>query len=216
MKKILLTCIVAMSIFAVDAQTKKSSKKAKKPTKEAIAKAKFNKQEEQKKFLRDSTMTAWRGEDSLRLVTDSLADVQKDSMRMAYRDAGSKFIDSTSKEKYAALARERDQQDKAERANYELSKSAKLSDYEAKQVKVINQTYNERAKAITDNASLDDTQKKTQLVALNEERMTRIRAVAGKAGAKKFEKERKEFVQKNGADSESAWIDQAESVVKNN
>ncbi len=216
MKKILLTCIVAMSIFAVDAQTKKSSKKAKKPTREAIAKAKFAKQEEQKKFLRDSTMTAWRGEDSLRLVTDSVTDVQKDSMRMAYRDSGYKYIDSTSKDRYAAMARQRDQMDKAERANYELSKAAKLSDYEAKQVKVINQTYNERAKLITDNASLDDTQKKTQLVALNEERMTRIRAVAGKGGAKKFEKERKEFVQKNGADSESAWIDQAESVVKNN
>lgn len=216
MKKILLTCIVAMSIFAVDAQTKKSSKKAKKPTKEAIAKAKFNKQEEQKKFLRDSTMTAWRGEDSLRLVSDSIADIQKDSMRMAYRDAGSKFIDSTSKDKYAALARDRDHADKVERANYELSKSAKLSDYEAKQVKVINQTYNDRAKAIADNVALDDAAKKIQLVALNEERMTRIKAVAGKSGARKFEKERKEFVQKNGADAESAWIDQAESVVKNN
>jgi len=37
----------------------------------------------------------------------------------------------------------------------------------------------------------------------------------GKSKEKRLEKERKEFVQKNGEDTEAAWIDQAAMVSTN-
>jgi hypothetical protein len=45
MKKISLLCLLAFSIFAADAQTKKSKRLKKQPSKESVAKAKFMKAE---------------------------------------------------------------------------------------------------------------------------------------------------------------------------
>lgn len=217
MKKILLTLIVATSIFAADAQTKKTSKKkAKRPNAEAIANAKFEKQEASKKLMRDSVLYVMHSEDSVRLFSDSLSDIRKDSVRMAYRETGLKTIDSLNKEKYAAIKRDRESWDKSAKSADDITKAAKLSTYEANRVKTINAAYNEKAKAVTSNTSLDEQQKKTQLVALNEERLTKIKAVTGNSRAKKLERERKEYTQKNGADTESSWIDLAESTAKNN
>ncbi len=214
MKKILLLCVVACSVFAANAQTKKSTKKSKKPSKEAIAQAKFKKQEEEKKLVRTAYMDSLKVTDSMRLTNDSLADVQKEMDRVAYKDAGLKAIDSVNKSTYATLMKQRNDVDQSAKTEADLAKAAKLSAYEATQVKYINEQYNAKAKAITEGS--DAQTKKAELIALNEERRSKIKTIVGKAQERRLEKERKSYVAKNGADADSQWVDMAEQFAKAN
>jgi hypothetical protein len=79
-------------------------------------------------------------------------------------------------------------------------------------VKIINTSFTEKAKVIVQDG--DVNAKAQQLAALNEERRGRIKALLGKAKERKLEKERKEFVKKNGVNADTAWMDIAESVSK--
>lgn len=212
MKKILLLCAAAFTFFAADAQTKKKSKKAKKPNKEAVAKARFEKQEVEKGLARRAYIDSLRIDDSTRIVNDNLADLQKDSLRNVYRESGLKQIDSTNKESYLSRMNQRNAWDKSAKTNADVAKAAKLSDYQARQVQYINQEYNAKARAI---AGTDAAPQQQQLAALNAERREKIKAIVGKARERKLEKERKEYVQKNGADADSQWVDIAESVASN-
>ena len=214
MKKILLMCVIACGVFAANAQTKKSHKKAKRPSKEAIAQAKFKKQEEDKQLSRTAMLDSMRIGDSTRLQNDSLADVQKEMDRVAYKDAGLKAIDSMNKLSYGQLVKQRSSVDRSAKTEADLAKTAKLSSYEATQVKYINEQYNAKAKALTEGA--DANSKKTELIALNEERRTKIRAVVGKGSERRLESARKTYSQKNGADEDSQWVDMAEQFAKNN
>ena len=214
MKKILLLCAVAFSFLAAEAQSNKTSKRSKRPSKSTIANAKFKKQEEQKQFARVALMDSLKVTDSLRLQNDSLADVQKEIDRTVYKETGLKVIDSTNKQTYLSLMKQRTSWESSEKIQADIAKAAKLSEYEAKQVKYINQQYNKKAKAIT--AGSDPLQKKKELVSLNEERRAKIRIITGKGGEKKLEKARKSYIAKNGADAESQWVDMAEQFAKNN
>lgn len=189
--------IAAVSLFAAGAQTKKTSKKSKKQTTESKAELKFKNTQAQKKLTRDSAIYTLRLEDSLRLAGDSISDLQKDSIRLAYREYGMKYIDSVNKTRYAAIAQERTIQDKEDRRRFEISKAAKLNDYEARQVQLINETYDQRAKLISANAALSAEQKTQQLAALDKERKDKIRVVVGKSGVKKLDKSTKSFEKKN-------------------
>lgn len=213
MKRIILVCVAAFSIFAADAQVKKSHKKAKKPSKEAIAVAKFNKREAEKSLARKAQLDSLTSIDSLRLVNDSLADVQMETNRVAYREAGLKAIDSTNKETYASLIKQGNNTDLQNKASVDLSKEAKLSTYESRQVDYINQQYNEKAKILLQGT--DALQKRQELAALNDERRAKIRAVVGKGKERRLEKDRKEYAQKNGFTADAQWVDIAESVSKN-
>ncbi len=190
MKKILLTCLVAISVFAADAQSKKHSGRSKKTvSKEARATAAFAKKEAEKKMLRDSAIITMRMDDSLRVQNDSLADVQKQAESVAYLENGMKQTDSMNKEKYTAIAAERLAQDKNEKEAIDLAKSAKLNDYQLRQVKLINETYAVKVKEVSANTTLDETQKQQQITTLNTERMAKIKTVAGKNKAKKIERQ---------------------------
>lgn len=210
MKRIILLCVVALSVLSVEAQTKKS-KKSKKPSKEAIANAKFTKLQAEKKLMRDSLMVNMKMEDSLRLAGDSISDLQKDSMSLVYRQEGLKNIDSLNKLKYAAISRTRDESDMTDKTQMDINNAAKLSEYQSKQVKFINQTYTEKANAII--AGVDPLTKKQDLAVLNEERRAKIRVVVGKSREKKLESERKDYFKKNTADQTNSWINIAESVA---
>ena len=212
MKKILLLCAVAFSFIAADAQTKKSGKKSKKPSKEAVAKAKFIKLEDQKKLARQVQLDSLMINDSLRLQNDSLADVQKDAERLAYKENGLKAIDSSNKESYRNLFKERSAWERTEKTEADIANAAKLNEYQAKQVKYINQQYNGKAKLLIQGS--DATTKKQELINLNEERRLKIRAVVGKGKEKKLEKERKEYFTKYGADADSQWVNLAEQFAK--
>ena len=211
MKKITLMFLFALSIFAVEAQSKKSKKSKKQPSKEAVAKSKFIKAEAQKKFLRDSLMIGMRMEDSLRIAGDNLSDLQKDSLSLVYRQNGLREIDSLNKIRYATIAKSRNEIDLIDKTQMDINKAAKLNDYQGGQVKYINQTYTEKAKLIT--TGIDPQTKKQELALLNEERRNKIRLIVGKSREQKLEKERKEYFKKNAADESNAWINIAESVV---
>jgi hypothetical protein len=213
MKKILLLSIVAFSFLAVNAQSKKSKKYKKVINKEAVAKARFSKQEANKKLLRDSLIIGLRMEDSIRIAGDSLADIQKDSASIAYRENGLKAIDSMNNEKYTAIGAQRMKWDKSDKTQFEITNARGLNEYKSRQVKIINQSYNEKAKAIT--SSENAVQKSQELVNLNEERRKKLRIILGKGQEKKLEKERKNYVKKNGVDEDSAWMNIEEGIVKN-
>jgi hypothetical protein len=212
MKRIILLCVVALSVLSVEAQTKKS-KKSKKPSKEAIANAKFTKLQAEKKLMRDSVMVNMKMEDSLRLAGDSMLDLQKDSMSLVYRQEGLKNIDSLNKLKYAAISRTRDESDITDKTQMDINKAAKLSEYQSKQVKFINQMYTGKANALI--AGVDPLTKKQELAVLNEERRAKIKVVVGKSRERKLESERKDYFKKNTADQTNSWINIAESVASN-
>ena len=213
MKKIILLCLVALSMLGAEAQTKKGKKYRKAPNKETVAKAKFSKEQAQKKLMRDSLIIGMRMEDSLRIAGDSVADLQKDSMSLAYRENGLKNIDSVKKERYGLIIKNREDADKMDKVQMDINRAAKLNDYESKQVKYINQTYSDKAKAILQGN--DPQTKKQELAVLNEERKSKIKVIVGKARERKLESERKDFIKKNGVDEATAWIEIAESVAVN-
>ncbi len=212
MKKIFLLCLVAFSFVTADAQTRKSKKNRKAPNKEAIANAKFNKQEASKKMMRDSLIYKMKLEDSTRLAMDSIADLQADSISLAYRENGLREIDSLNRESYAAIGKNTDDYDKSQKLQSDMIQKAGLSDYKNRQVRIINTSYTEKAKIIVQDGTLDS--KVQELAVLNEERRGRIKALLGKSKERKLEKERKAFVKKNGVEADTAWMDIAESYSK--
>ena len=211
MKKITLLCLMALSIFAAEAQTKKGKKSKKQPSKETVAKAKFNKMQAQKKLMRDSMMSGLRMDDSLRIAGDSYSDLQKDSLSIVYKETGLKNIDSLNKVRYAAIARSRSEVDVADKTQMDINRAAKLNEYQSKQVKYINQTYAEKAKTLLN--GFDPQSKKIELAALNEERRAKIRVIVGKSLEKKIENERKDYFKKNSADESNSGISIAETVA---
>lgn len=213
MKKIFLLCVVAFSMIGAEAQTKKAKKSKKAPNKETVAKAKFSKAQAQKKLMRDSLIIGLRMEDSLRLAADSISDFQKDSMSLVYRENGLKNIDSLKNVRYGLIIKNREDADKMDKTQMDINRAAKLNEYQSKQVKYINQTYSDKAKAIVQGN--DPLTKKQELAILNNERRNKIRVVVGKSREKKLESERKDFIKKNGVDESSAWINIAESVALN-
>ena len=212
MKKIILVCAAALSILAVNAQVKKGVKKSKKPNKEAIAKARYTKLEAEKSLTRKAQLDSLMSTDSLRISGDSLADIQKATDRMVYKQNGLKAIDSVNKETYASLIKQRSYADKNQKFSDDLSKEANLNDYESTQVNYINQQYNDKAKSLLQGT--DPSSKKTELVLLNDERRTKIKTIVGKGKERRLEKDRKNYIQKNGAVGDSQWVDIAESVTK--
>jgi hypothetical protein len=212
MKKIFLLCLVAFSFVAADAQSRKSKKSRKGPNKEAIANARFNKQEASKKVLRDSLIYKMKLEDSTRLAMDSIADLQADSLSVAYKENGLKEIDSLNKESYAAIGKNTDDYDKTQKLQADMIEGARLSDYKNRQVKIINTSFTEKAKVIVQDG--DANAKAQELAVLNEQRRGKIKALLGKSKERKLEKERKAFVKKNGVNVDTAWMDIAESVSK--
>jgi hypothetical protein len=219
MKSILKSAILFALLFSfsnAEAQTRKTKKEkseAKKlAKKEALVNARFNKNEKAKKLVRDSVIIKMAIEDSTRLAMDSIGNFQKDSMRVAYRDSGYRAIDSMDKMQYAAHGVERTQWDKTEKFHTDVASTTKLSAYKTRQIKIINQSFSYKARALAKDSDLQS--KASELSTLNEERRSQIKAVVGKRKEKIIEKQRKSFIKKNGVDEDMVWIDVAESVVK--
>lgn len=201
---------MSFCFFATQAQTAKTSSKAKKTTISAKAKADAAaaklEEEKQQKF-EDQRIERMRY-DSIRIENDRLADARLDSERVAYKEDKLRILDSTNKESWKAASIQKENDLKAERNSELVNKAANLGPTQGRLVKDINSTYNDKAKLVTSDASLTEEQKTQQLASLNAERREKIKAVVGKARERKIEKERKEFVQKNGADAQTLWIDQ--------
>jgi carbamoylphosphate synthase small subunit len=218
MKKILLTCVIAMSIFATEAQkTKSGAKKTKKATisNEAKVQAAIAKQaaERQAKFKLDNEERLLT--DSLRKEDERVAAEKFETDRKAWTENRLREIDSTNKANWSALSQDKEQSLKAERNWDEINKAAKLNEYQGTQVKFINQSYSNKAKTVKENIALTDDLKKEQLSVLNTERKARIKSVLGNSKAKKLAKEQKKFETKYGADAELAWVSEVEGYANN-
>jgi hypothetical protein len=212
MKKIILCSIAVLTLFVANAQNKKKKNHKKVVNKEAVANARFMKNEAAKKLQRDSLLIGLRMEDSLRIAGDSIADLQKDSASLAYRENGIKMIDSVNNEKYTAIGTQRSKWDKSDKTQFQITSAVGLDEYKSRQVKIINQAYNEKAKTIL--SSENAVQKSQELVSLNDERRSKLKTLLGKGKEKKLEKARKNIIKLYGADEDSAWMNIDESVAK--
>ena len=224
MKKLILASIFAMSMFAVDAQTtkSKSKKKAKKTYMSSEAKAKAK---EKAKVARVAKLTETRIEeyrvasllsDSMRLDSERVARDSFEIQRQSYMATKLLERDSMNKATWVKLSAEKEMAAKTEHNLDEINRAANLGTYESRQVKIINQTYFEKARLLKENMELTDDVRKQQLATLNTERRAKIKATVGSSKDKKLEKERKEYFKKNGEDAQAKWIDEVEGFAKNN
>lgn len=224
MKKLILASIFAVSMFAADAQTtkSKSKKKAKKTYMSSEAKAKAK---EKAEVARIAKQTETRIEefrlasllsDSMRLDSERVARDSFEVQRQAYLATRLNEIDSVNKTTWKKLSEEKEIAAKTEHNLDEINRAANLGSYEGRQVKIINQTYFEKARQVKENTALTDEQRKQQFATLNAERRAKIKAIVGSSKDKKLEKERKAYFKKYGEDVQAKWIDEVEGYATNN
>jgi len=212
MKKILLTCAVAaMTIFATEAQTKKST--SKKSTKKAVSsEARLNsdiaKIKEEKRLAMEEQRVERLVIDSTRREDERIAELQKDSLRMAWKQQKMNEVDSLNSVKWKKQISDKDDWYAAERTQTQLAKAAKLSDNQGRQVKAINMSYNDKAQLVMLDSTLSSDLRTQQLNALNLERRAKIKEVVGKGKEKNLEKERIKYSAKNTDDRLSAWLNE--------
>ncbi len=217
MKKIFLTCAVAaLTIFATEAQTKKSSKKTKKTSVSSETKLKNDiaKINTEKRLAIEQQRMDRMVIDSTRKADELLEETAKDSARIAWKEQKLKEVDSTNQVNWKQQMSDKDQWYATERSQKEINLAAKLNENQGRQVKAINLSYNAQAKTTRENMELTDSQKAEKFAALNVERRAKIKAVIGKSKEGKLEKERKKYMTKNTDDKDSAWVN--EVVVVNN
>lgn len=218
MKRIFLSGFAALFLLAAQAQTTtKATKKAKKThvTAESKAKAAMAQKEQERQDAIEAQRQDLLRSDSVRRDNDRVADSSFTMQQTMWKDSMNKMQDSTYTARYKTISTQQEDWAKLDRNRDAINKAAKLSTSQGNLVKNINQTYTQKAKVVTDDASLSTEQKQTQLVALNTERMTKLKAVLGNSKAKRLEKERKDYMKKNGTDVEEGWIDTAEMATTN-
>lgn len=212
MKRIFLLCAAAFALYAADAQTTKT-KKSKKATSAETKTARLEK-ERQQRF--EDERLARLTYDSIRHENDRLADAKLDSERIAYKQIQTHLNDSINQVTWKSQSALKEQWTKAQYNREKIVAAANLGPTQTRRVNDIFQTYDDKARMVMADTLATEEQKNTQLVALNAERKDKIVATIGKSKAKKLEKERKDFVQKNGdSNTESAWIDRIDGMVKN-
>ncbi len=213
MKKILFSAVlVGMTFFAADAQTKKRKTKKKPVNTETKAKAEYAKLEKERNVKFEEQRLERLYDDSVSREQERLEEFAKDSTRLAWKESKIKEADSMHNEKWKNQSIEKEKFYATERSQNAINKNAGLSDNLGRQVKAINMSYNERAKAIRDNIEIADDAKTAQLAALNEERRAKIRAIVGKGKEKKVEKERKEYSMKYSDDMDAKWINDVADI----
>jgi hypothetical protein len=208
MKKLLLLlfCTATTTLFA---QTKKEL--IQKQKKEAVANSKFKKQEANKQMLRDSAIKNMAVEDSMRLQVDSVADAQKDSMRLVYMDSGYRVIDSNHKNWHALHYQKTNAWDKNDDFQNKILANAKfLKGNKLRHAKFINNSYCEKAKRITDSES----NLTAAYINLNDLRRIELRSLLGKRKERKLEKARKTYIKKHGSIDDAKWMDATDFVAK--
>ena len=217
MKKILLTCaVLAMTVFATEAQTKKTTRKnSKKPVSSEsrlnsdIAKIKS----EKRKAMEEQRMDRLYN-DSVRVNDEKLEETAKDSLRMVWKDQKLKEVDSTNQVTWKQTIEEKESWYATERSQNAINKAAKINDNQGRLIKEVNMSYNQKSKALRDNMDMADEDRKTQLIMLNTERREKIKSIIGAKREMKLEKSRKEYTTKNKEDINSQWMNEYEVATK--
>ena len=217
MKKILLTCaVLAMTVFATEAQTKKTTRKnSKKPVSSEsrlnsdIAKIKS----EKRKAMEEQRMDRLYN-DSVRVNDEKLEETAKDSLRMVWKDQKLKEVDSTNQVTWKQTIEEKESWYATERSQNAINKAAKINDNQGRLIKEVNMSYNQKSKALRDNMEMADEDRRTQLIMLNTERREKIKSIIGAKRETKLEKSRKEYTTKNKEDINSQWMNEYEVATK--
>lgn len=214
MKRILFTvCILALGVTVTEAQTKKKSK-AKAPTAQQKHDAAVAKMQSEKRAKFEEDRINRLREDSIRIEDEAKTEIVKDSLRKDWKAKKLAQVDSTNNENWKKTMADKDAWYDNERSQNAINKKAGLNAAQGQKVKAINEEYNNRAKAIKDDASLDDATKKTQLSSLNEERRAKIKEAIGSKNLKKLEKERHAYAQKNTDDYAAKWVEETAAPSK--
>jgi hypothetical protein len=218
MKKILLTCaVIAITIFATEAQTKKGSSKKNKKS-QVSTEARLNADIAKIKNEKRQAMEEQRIErliiDSTRREEEKLEEQNKELERIAWKEQKLKEVDSTNQSHWKQQIEEKDLWYATERSQNAINKTAKLTDNQGRQIKAINMAYNDKSKLVRDDASLTEEQKKEALMNLNVERRAKIKTVIGTKKEVKLEKERKEYNINNKEDKNSEWMNENEVPKK--
>lgn len=198
-----------MSLFAADAQTKKTKKvKNSYAQKESRAVAAFNKSQMEKHQLWEEQRIERVQAENDRIESERIADSAFTQERSDWKTKRLKEIDDNNQATWKSFSVEQENMARLERERDAIVKAAKIKDDIGRQVKYINSSYTEKANAMRNNMELTEAQKIEQLMSLNNERRAKIKAIAGKNKERKLEKERREYVQ-NHADAvnELAWVD---------
>lgn len=216
MKKIFLTCaLAALTIFATEAQTKKSKKSRKAVVStEAKLNADIAKIQTEKRVAMEQRRMDRMVIDSTRKADELTEEAFKDSSRIAWKEQKLKEVDSTNQVNWKQQMADKDQWYATERSQKEINKAAKLSENQGRQVKAINLSFNAQAKAVKENMELTQDQRMQQLATLNVERRAKIRAAIGKGDESKLEKARRKYMTSNTDDKDSAWLNEI-AVVGN-
>ena len=216
MKKIFLTCaLAALTIFATEAQTKKSKKSRKAVVStEAKLNADIAKIQTEKRVAMEQSRMDRMVIDSTRKADELTEEAFKDSSRIAWKEQKLKEVDSTNQVNWKQQMADKDQWYATERSQKEINKAAKLSENQGRQVKAINLSFNAQAKAVKENMELTQDQRMQQLATLNVERRAKIRAAIGKGDESKLEKARRKYMTSNTDDKDSAWLNEI-AVVGN-
>ena len=216
MKKILLLWVFAMSFFALEAQTNSSKKKKSKKsavTRKSNLQARLDSLQSKRQQHIDSTLAYQLQYDSARKDNERRADEKFQQEQLAWKKNKYRELDSSNKVQWGSLSKDHEHWLSVQRERDAVNKSAKLSVYQDRQVNYTNQSSFEKAKKINADTSLDENQKKDQLVKLNGERRGRIKTIVGKYKELKLEKARKET--NSSIDLEAKWINEVEGYAKN-
>ena len=216
MKKILLLWVFAMSFFALEAQTNSSKKKKSKKsavTRKSNLQARLDSLQSKRQQHIDSTLAYQLQYDSARKDNERRADEKFQQEQLAWKKNKYRELDSSNKVQWGSLSKDHEHWLSVQRERDAVNKSAKLSVYQDRQVNYTNQSSSEKAKKINADTSLDENQKKDQLVKLNGERRGRIKTIVGKSKELKLEKARKQI--NTSIDLEAKWINEVEGYVKN-
>lgn len=215
MKRILLTLVVIATTFsAAEAQSKKTSKKkAPKVSAETKLKNDIARIKEEKKLKNDSLRIYQYQSDSIRIEDERMAEETKATERAAWKEQKMIEVDSTNKAKWAIESASKDEWYATNRSQDAMNKAAKLNDMQGRQVKAINQTYLQRAKAIKADVTIAEADRTAQLTSLNVERREKIKAVIGNDKEKSLEKQRIKMTETDVDAAAFKWVDETTPVV---
>lgn len=202
-----LFCMAIVNAQILVAQTKKvNTTNSEKKTKNAI----IAKKETEKAKQREATLIKMNQTDSLRVAVDSINELANENARAAYLDSGLAAVNNAAliRTKEIAAATEGDYA----QANYLQTIVAvkQLSQYEQKQVILINKEACYKANAIFTEA--DTLSNKEKLKLINQQRLKAIEATIGKKKTKIIENNRKSYAKKAGMPAEMKWIAIAEQT----
>lgn len=216
MKTLILVCSLFLFGSAAEAQTSKGKKKkarSSRLTTEAKVQMRLDSLRAHRQAQIDSSLAYQLAYDSARKENERLSYEKFQEEQALWKENKLRELDSANKVKWETMSKEHEEWTQIQNHRKEVTNSVKLSDYQDRQVNIINQQIFDKAKQIDVDSTLAEDQKKQQLVKLNEERRDRIRAVVGKSKERKIEKARKSHV--NPQDKDAQWLNEIDGYVKN-